>query len=102
MSEQEEVRSGVPQGTVLAAILFVIMIADIDEEIKECIIRCFADDTRVSKRIKEEANNQKLQEALNIIYKWTEENLMIFNESKFEKLTHVETYDATITSYTKG
>ena len=99
MSEQEEVRSGVPQGTVLAAILFVIMIADIDEKVKECIVRCFADDTRVSKRITEEADKQKLQEALNIIYKWAEENLMIFNENKFEQLTHGETDDATVTSY---
>merc|ERR1712121_409111 len=43
---------GVPQGTVLAAILFVIMISDIDEDVKMCIIRCFADDTRVNKEIK--------------------------------------------------
>ena len=42
---EQEVLSGVPQGTVLAAILFIIMIADIDDEIKECIVRCFSDDT---------------------------------------------------------
>merc|ERR1712236_99116 len=33
MSREEDV-SGVPQGTVLAAILFVIMISDIDEDVK--------------------------------------------------------------------
>ena len=99
MSEQEKVMSGVPQGTVLAAILFIIMIADIDEEVKECVVRCFADDTRVNKKIKEEADKQKLQEALNIIYKWAEENLMIFNENKFEQLTYGETNNVTITSY---
>ena len=91
MSEQEEVMSGVPQSTVLAAILFIIMIADIDEEIKECIVRCFADYTRVSRKIKEEADKMKLQEALNIIYKWAEENLMVFNTDKFEQLTYGET-----------
>ena len=31
MSEEEDVISGVPQGTVLAAILFAIMISDIDD-----------------------------------------------------------------------
>ena len=39
MSREEDVISGVPQGTVLAAILFVIMISDIDENIKKCLIR---------------------------------------------------------------
>ena len=31
ISEEQEVISGVPQGTVLASILFIIMISDIDE-----------------------------------------------------------------------
>ena len=47
MSEEQEIKSGVPQGTVLAAILFLIMIGDIDEEIINCIVSCFADDTRI-------------------------------------------------------
>merc|ERR1712033_74780 len=51
MSREEDVISEVPQDTVLAAILFVIMISDIDENIKMCILRSFADDTRVSKKV---------------------------------------------------
>merc|ERR1712179_249290 len=35
MSREEYVISGVPQGTVQAAILFVIMISDIDENVKK-------------------------------------------------------------------
>merc|ERR1712121_622994 len=52
MSREENVISGVPQGTVLAAILYVIMVSDIDEDFKMCIIRCFVDNTRVNKKIK--------------------------------------------------
>jgi len=43
--------SGVPQGTVLAAILVIIMILDIYENVKRSIVRSFADDTRVSLKI---------------------------------------------------
>ena len=45
MSKEGDVSSGVPKGTVLATILFVIMIYDIDEKVKNCILRSFADDT---------------------------------------------------------
>ena len=38
MSREENVVSGVPQGTVLSAIFFVIMISDIDENVKMSII----------------------------------------------------------------
>ena len=51
MSEEENVISGVPQGTVLAAILFVIMISVIDENVKKSILKSFADDRRVNKMI---------------------------------------------------
>ncbi len=50
MSEEGDVMSGVPQGTVLAAVLFIIMISDIDENVLKCMVRSFADDTRVSKK----------------------------------------------------
>ena len=33
----EDVTSGVPQGTVLASILFIIMISDIDEDLKKTV-----------------------------------------------------------------
>lgn len=37
----------IPQGTVLASVLFVIMVSDQDREVKESIEGCFAGDTRV-------------------------------------------------------
>ena len=50
ISEEQDVISGVPQGTVLASILFIIMIYDIDEDVRNSIMRLFADDTKISAR----------------------------------------------------
>ncbi|CAL4216515.1 unnamed protein product, partial [Meganyctiphanes norvegica] len=99
MSEEENVMSGVPQGTVLAAILYVIMISDIDENVKACIVRSFADDTRVSKKISSEEDKETMQEDLDYIYKWASENLMKFNTNKFEQMAHGNTESIELEPY---
>ena len=99
MSEEEDVTSGVPQGTVLAAILFIIMISDINEKIKEAIVRCFADDTRVSMRIRNEEDKIKMQKDLEEIYRWANNNMMEFNINKFEQISHGETVGLEVQPY---
>ena len=91
MSEEQDVLSGVPQGTVLASILFIIMISDIDEELKNSISRLFADDTKVSAKIRTHHDIELLQKDLDRIYKWADDNHMEFNERKFEKMSHGDT-----------
>merc|ERR1712228_944151 len=93
MSEEQEVISGVPQGTVLASIFFIIMISDIDENLKNSIVRLFADDTRVSAKIRTKEDIVLLQRDLEEVYSWAERNAMEFNESKFEKMSHGKTED---------
>jgi len=61
MSEEQEVKYGMPQGTVLAALLFSIMFGDIDKAIISCIVSCFPDDTRNSKEIRTEENKKSMQ-----------------------------------------
>ena len=99
MSEEESVLSGVPQGTVLAAILFVIMISDINENVKECIVRSFADDTRVNKKINSDRDKELMQEDLEAIYKWASDNKMKFNENKFEQMAHGNIENVELSSY---
>ena len=83
-----QVKSGVPQGTVLGPLLFLIMINDIDENITESMISIFADDTRLTKVINQEADLEKFQEDLEKLYNWAETNNMAFNGTKFELLRY--------------
>ena len=82
-----------PQGTVLASIFFIIMISDIDENQKNSIVRLFADDTRVSAKIRTKKDMELLQRDLDAVYSWAEENVMEFNEGKFERMSHGKTGD---------
>ena len=76
-----------PQGTVLGPVLFLILINDIDENI-DSSSSLFADDTRLTRKIDKEEDVEKLQNDLNKLYQWQEENNMLFNGKKFEVLRY--------------
>ena len=87
-SSISEVKSGVPQGTVLGPLLFLIYIADIDDDLQYTKTASFADDTRILKGVKQISDCEQLQEDLNKVYDWARINNMHFNEAKFELLQY--------------
>ena len=87
-SSEARVTSGVPQGTCLGPLLFLIMINDLPESVLDSLVSIFADDTRVTKVIKEEEDIEKLQNDINRVYEWQEKNNLLFNAKKFELLRH--------------
>ena len=74
LSEDHPVISGVPQGTVLGPLLFVIMIADINRDVNSSKLISFADDTRVYRQIADIEDCESLQQDLNSVYKWASDN----------------------------
>ena len=88
LSSPAPVISGVPQGSVVGPLLFLILIADIDEEITEAIIKSFADDTRAAKGIRSKDDIAILQQELDKIYKWSDDNNMELNDTKFEGVSY--------------
>ena len=83
-----EVKSGVPQGSVLGPLLFLVLISDIDHGTASTFISSFADDTRAAKGISAVEDVEALQTDLQAIYKWSQENNMEFNSPKFECLRY--------------
>ena len=87
-SQKSDVQSGVPQGSVLGPLLFLILIGDIDENIATAFLSSFADDTRVGAGIRCREDTEKLQGDLKAVYLWSQKNNMELHGDKFELLRY--------------
>lgn len=76
-----KVGSGVPQGSVLGPILFLIYINDIDLDVFSKINK-FADDCKLGKSIKNQGDKEILQNDLQKLSKWANDWQMQFNIDK--------------------
>ena len=83
-SDDANVESGVPQGTVLGPVFFIIYIIDLIVTLKSSKALKFADDTKLISKIIELACQALLQTDLNSVMEWTLANNMKLNEDKFE------------------
>ena len=88
-SKETKVMSGVPQGTVLGPLLFLIYLSDIGDDI-ESHLKVYVDDTKAKKGIKMEEDVESLQDDLNKMYDWATENNMEFNGTKFQVMRYGE------------
>jgi len=86
-SEWVEVISGVPQGSVLGPLLFLIYINDLDKGIKSLILK-FADDTKIFRKIVGDEDLRQLQNDLDLLLQWAEDWQMTFNIEKC-KVMHI-------------
>ena len=84
LSRMEPVLSGVPQGSVVGPLLYLVMLNDIDSNVCSALVSSFADDTRVMGSISDANDVSRLQADLDNIYRWSEANNAQFNSEKFE------------------
>jgi len=80
-SHWTSVLSGVPQGSILGPLLFLIFINDIDEGIINRLLK-FADDTKLIGAAGTEDDVKRMQDDLNRLYQWSVDWQMLFNIEK--------------------
>ena len=80
-SKWQKVTSGVPQGSVLGPVLFLIFINDLPDAMT-CTIRLFADDTKLYSPIRGHQDEEKLQGDLFNACEWANKWQMVFNVKK--------------------
>ena len=89
VSEKREVTSGVPQGSVLGPLLFIIYINDLPN-LLSCKIKLFADDCLLYRIIRSPEDHQALQSDLAKIDDWCTVWQMSLNYDKCEVM-HIST-----------
>ena len=78
LSKWTDVLSGIPQGSILGPILFILYINDLPGVMgSEC--KLFADDCKLYHNIASEADQKELQEDIEILCKWSKDWLLGFN-----------------------
>ena len=82
-SDIHPVISGVPQGTILAPLLFLVYINDLPTSIK-CNVRLYADDAMLYSTIHTLTDCISLQQDLNTLFHWATTWNMSFNPDKCE------------------
>jgi len=80
-SEWKPVTSGVPQGSVLGPLLFVIFVNDMDQAVLSRLLK-FADDTKLFRCISDPEDVATLRDDLKSLCKWSEDWQMCFNVDK--------------------
>ena len=87
-----QVTSGIPQGSVLGPLLFLVYINDLPDKINSTVYM-YADDTKLYREIKTIEDNEKLQDDLDELKKWSDLWLLKFHPDKCFSITIGNKYE---------
>ena len=85
LSDPAPVTSGVPQGSVIGPILFLLFINDLPELARN-LVRLFADDTKLFGRARTIEDCQRLQEDIDKFESWSDTSGMSFHPMKCKRM----------------
>ena len=93
-SQEFDVASGVPQGSFLSPLLFIIHVSDINSQLRSTIVRSFTYDTSLIKNIENDNDCPKLQDDLEKLFNWVERNNMTSNCGNFVLMRYTQQTNA--------
>ena len=85
LSDWKDVMSGVPQGSVIGPILFVIFITDVPDEVIKSLCKLFADDCKLYRTVTASGGNDLQQDLFNL-EAWSAKWQLPFNATKCKVL----------------
>ena len=85
LSTWADILSGIPQGSVLGPILFVIFINGLPDVVRSTV-KIVADDTKLFHAILTPEDREKLQQDLDHLLQWSQKWQLGFNEAKCKVL----------------
>ena len=91
-SDDSKFVSGAIQGSVIGAVIFLIFVTDMTQNV-EADAKLLIDDAKVKDKIKTEDDVEKLQDDLDKLYQWEENNKIKFNGTKFQVLGYGSNQD---------
>jgi hypothetical protein len=91
-SDWKQVTSGVPQGSVLGPLLFIIFVDDMDQAVCSKLLK-FADDAKLFRCVSDPGSVDVLRDDLKSLCHWSEDWQMVFNVDKC-KVMHFGAHNA--------
>ena len=88
LSRKAGLHSGVPQGSVLGPLFFLVFISDLDDSLQDAAVSIlkYVDDSKVLSKVQDNSDVIRTQESLNKVYLWADKNNMCWNQTKFQVL----------------
>ena len=81
LSKWTDLLSGIPEGSILGQILFILYINDLSGVVGS-VCKLFADDCKPYRNIASEVDQKELQEDIELLCKWSQDWLLGFNIKK--------------------
>ncbi|KAJ2939092.1 hypothetical protein O0L34_g10280 [Tuta absoluta] len=102
VSNSYHTRSGISQGSNLGPFLFVLLINDLPDVVQDSHISIFADDVKLMKACRSQADCDSLQRDINSVHRWSIDNNLHFNYSKCEMMTFSRSHQPLLFQYSVG